>query len=369
MEIENMNLEQIETRKAEIVELLKGDCDVDALTEEVDKLEARAKQLREEAEKRSALAAKVAAGAGKVLEAGKMEKMSEEEKRAAAFAESGHMEFRALLSTGTIAKPTKVGGVNELADAEAGIVDDVNAIPLTGNGAWTASYRKTASAAADVTDGEKIGGTAGTFGTVTINPGEWGILDEISKQVKKMTPIAYEASIRNAALSALRVRASGKIVAAIKASELAEKVYERALDADFLRATTLGFKAIKGKGNVVLYISLADILALGKVRGTNEKKALYGITFDAGTTTSGTISEGGMAVRFRILDELEAGIQLFGQPGTVDMPMWDGYTIETDEGGEYFQKNLIGIKGLQTAGVDLVAYHGMQVIHQAKASL
>ena len=71
-----------------------------------------------------------------------------------------------------------------------------------------------------------------------------------------------------------------------------------------------------------------------------------------------------MAVRFRVLDGLSAGEQLFGQPGAIDMPMWDNYEISTNEGGEYFKKNQIGIRGIQTAGADLVAYHGMQLISQ-----
>jgi hypothetical protein len=39
--------------------------------------------------------------------------------------------------------------------------------------------------------------------------------------------------------------------------------------------------------------------------------------------------------------------------------------VETDEGGDYFKRSMIGIKGTQTAGADLVAKNGMQVITQA----
>lgn len=152
---------------------------------------------------------------------------------------------------------------------------------------------------------------------------------------------------------------------AIKASSLTQKVKGVALDADYLKTLVLGFRAIKTKGAVTLYIAQADLLALGKVRGTAEKKAIYEIGFDAGSTTSGTIREGGMAVRFRVLDQLTAGEQLFGQPGAVDMPMWDNYEIKTDEGGKYFENNQIGVRGLQTAGADLVAYHGMQLVTQS----
>ncbi|MBP3469776.1 MAG: hypothetical protein J6K26_09710 [Lachnospiraceae bacterium] len=45
--------------------------------------------------------------------------------------------------------------------------------------------------------------------------------------------------------------------------------------------------------------------------------------------------------------------------------MWDDYEVKTDEGGDYFKRNMIGIRGLQTAGTELCALHGMQVVKQA----
>ena len=372
MEIKDMKMDDIQKRMAEINELLNAeDADVEALTEEVNQLEARANEIKANAEKRSELVSKIANGEiGKAVETHKEERkeMTEAEKRAENLIQNGKIEIRQLLASGRIAKPTYADGVSELADVADDIVDDVNAIPLTGTGAWTVGYQKTNAVAADVTDGSAVGGTAATYDYVTINPGEWGVLDEISKQVKKMTPLAYENAIVNAAKSALRAKASDKIVAAVLASTLVETKNSVLLDADYLKNIVLGFRAIKNKGATCLYIAQADLAVLGKVRGTNEKKALFEITFDAGTTTSGTIKEGGMAVRFRVLDQLTAGTQLFGQPKTIDMPMWDDYTVETDEGGDYFKRNMIGIRGLQTAGADVVAYHGMQVIKQAAAS-
>ena len=192
-----------------------------------------------------------------------------------------------------------------------------------------------------------------------------GVLDEISKQVKKQSPLDYQGAIEDSAVSALRDTASAKILAAVQASSLKEAIFSRALDQNFLRKTVLGFRPIKGKGACKLYISQADLDTLGTVRGTNEKRALYEITFADETNTSGTIKEGGIAVSFRILDGLTAGTQLYGQPGAIDMPMWGNYAVETDEGGDYFKRSMIGIKGTQTAGADLVAFHGMQVIKQA----
>lgn len=291
----------------------------------------------------------------------------ETESKADEFMRSGRMviETRQLLSTGKIAKPTQVGGINGLADTASDIVDDVHAFPLNGVGTWRAAYKKTNAEAADVVEGAAVGGTASTYDYVDINPTEWGVLDEISKQVKKQSPLDYQGAIEESAVIALRDKASAKIIEAITNSTLTQAVTARALDKDYLRNTILGYRPIKGKGACKLYICQADLAVLGAVRGTNEKRALYEITFDNDAHTSGTIQEGGMATAFRILDGLTAGTQFYGQPMNIDMPMWGDYAVETDEGGDYFKRSMIGIKGTQTAGADLVAKNGMQKITQA----
>lgn len=365
-EIKTLNSEQIATRKAEIKEELnKEDCDVNALSAEVDALEERANVIKAEAEQRANLVSKVNSGAGEVVERGETQ-MNENEERAQKLMDTGKMEVRALLSTGTIAKPTKVDGINGLPEAENSIVDDVHAVPLTGTGAYTVAYKDTEAAAADVTDGEAIGGTGATFKYVTINPAEWGVFDEISNQVKKVSPLAYETEVRNSALISLRTEAADKIVKAILASTLLGAVTV-AIDKDYLRTLTLNFKAIPGKGAPKLYLNRSDLVKVGAIRGTNEKKALYEIAFDPGTTNSGTITEGGLAVKFAVIDSLAEGTQLFGQPQTVEMPMWDNYSIETDEGGEFFKTNMVGIRGIQTANADLCAKNGMVKVTNATA--
>lgn len=365
-----MRIDEIEARKAEIKALLDSgadNIDVDALLEEVRALNKEADEIRANSARMEELRRGVAPAVAAAVSGTAARTATEDERRAAEFVKSGKMEIRQLLSTGTIAKPTRVGGISGLAAVASGIVDDVHAIPLTGTGAWMAAYKKTNAVAATVTDGSTIGGTASTYDYVTINPAEWGILDEISKQVRKMTPLDYEGAIKDAALIALRATAAGKIVAAVLASTLAETRNSIALDATYLRKLRLKFRAIDGKGDVKLYITQNDLSTLGDVRGTNEKKPVFEITFDDGSVTSGVIKDGGLAVPFRVIDNLTDGTQLFGQPGAIDMPMWDNYTVETDEGGDYFKRNMIGIKGLQTANADLVAYHGMQIIKQAAA--
>lgn len=358
---------EIDARLAEIRSLLDNDdADLDALQSEINELTEKRNAIVAKAEQRKTLMSKVSAGAGTTKEV-QTPALSADEVRAKNFAETGRtkIESRQLLSTGKIAKPVAVGGINGLPAVASDIIDDVHIVSVSGNGTWRVAYKKTDAVAAEVTDGSEIGGTGAEFDYVDINPSQWGVLDEVSNQVALMTPLNYLSEVEASAITGLRAYGSDVIVKAIKASALVEKKTGVALDQDFLRTIVLGFRAIKTKGACKLYINQADLGVLGKVRGTNEKRSLYTIEFDNEEKTAGTISEGGFATAFRILDSLEAGTQFYGQPQTIDCPLWNDYVIETDEGGDYFKRNMIGVRGKQTANADVVAYHGMQVITQA----
>ena len=82
MEIKDMKMSDIKTRMAEINALLESeDADVDALTEEVNQLEVRSNEIKEQAEKRSELVEKVANGEiGTVTEIHEGEKEMEEKR-------------------------------------------------------------------------------------------------------------------------------------------------------------------------------------------------------------------------------------------------------------------------------------------------
>lgn len=71
MEIKEMKMEDIEARKLEITSMLDNpeNIDIDALENEVNELEARANEIKEQAEKRNSLSTKIANGmAGKIVE-------------------------------------------------------------------------------------------------------------------------------------------------------------------------------------------------------------------------------------------------------------------------------------------------------------
>lgn len=366
--IKGMNIEGLENRVSEIkTEMDTDGADIANLSAEMDAIEARKKELATMEEERRALSGKIANNEvpANVKEKRTGEpKMGDKEIRAKEFAKTGVTEFR-VLTTATIAKPTKVGEMNGLADVSCGIIDDVYAIPLDGNGAYVAPYKKTNAGATNHDEGTNHGGTGSGFDHVTINPTEWSVFDEISNRVSRQTPVTYIDAIEQSAVSALRVTGCEKIIDAVLASTLAKKINSMALDASYLRNLILGYNAIKGKGECVLYINRADLITLGNIRGTQDKKAVFEFEYDPGSTMSGTIKEGATSIKFRIEDHLAVGTQLFGQPLTIHMPMWNAMEVKTDEHGEFFKKGTVGIVGLQDAGADLCALNGMEVVLQA----
>ena len=360
-EIKKLKIDAVHQRMAEIKGLLKADdCEVDAL-------EARENELKQSAEARKALMAKVASGGtGELVES--YATTDAAETRANEFVQNHKIEMRAIVSTGKIVKPTTAKrDVSGLGETGNGIVDDVNAVMLNGSGSYTVPLKTARAKAGDATEGKAPVSTAPDFDYVTINPAEWATLDEVSKLVAKLSPVDYLSAVENSAVEALRDKACEKIVTELLTDAHIEKKAGIPLDQNYLRTIVLGYRPIKNKGASKLYLSQADLAVLGKVRGANEKKPVFDIEFDTGTVLSGTMKDGGLAVPFRVIDDLPDGSQLYGQPMNIDMPMWGNYEVSTDEGGKFFENRTIGVLGTQLAGSALTAVNGMQLITQAQA--
>lgn len=366
-ELEN-TLTEIRTRQND------ADADIDNLIEAAGWINERKAALKADADKRAELRSRIAAGAGTTVPttARTEEKPSALETRANRLKAEGHMTMplfiedrSVLVSSGKLALPKEVyREISGLPSVISSILDDVEVIDATGTGSWDFGYEATAAAAAAVVEGNQIGGTPGTFDKVTISPSTWGILDEVSNQVRKMTPVNYMSKVQDQAYLALRREAKAHITNAILNSALAESKYSVALDQTFVRNVVLGYDGDESvAGGAKLYINKADLAVLGAVRGTNEKRAVFEIEFE--DENNGTIRDGAMLLRFSINSSLTAGVQLYGAPRTVKLLLWDNYEISTDDGGDYFKRNMIGIRGIQTAGADLTVYHGMQILHQA----
>lgn len=293
--------------------------------------------------------------------------MTIEERNAAAqkFAETRRTNLTAeetrsvLVSSGTIATPTEVDGINENGFAGvSSIIDLVKVVNCEGMGKNRVAYTKTAAAAAAQTEGSAAGGTGTAFGFVDITAESIAILDAISKQTKKQSPLQYEAKVKEKAMLALRKEAAKIVTEKVLASTLVSAQTVSALNESAIREIVLNYGGDEGvEGAAYLFLNKADLITLGKVRGTNDKKAVFEIIPDANPNT-GVIKDGGTIVKYCLNKNLTAGTLLYGQPKNIELDLFSNYEIAVSE-DFYFDKLMDAIRGDVELGADVVAMGGI----------
>ena len=294
--------------------------------------------------------------------------MTYEERKAQAekFAEtrktsSSAEEVRSVLvSSGSVATPTEVSGIHENGFVGvSSIIDLVSVVNCVGMGRNRVSYTKTDAEAAEHTEGSAIGGVGSEFGFVDIVPESVAVLDGISKQVKKQSPLQYEAKVKQKALLALRKKAAAIVTAKVLASELVKTMTITALDQNAVRDIVLNYGGDEGvDGAAYLFLCKADLITLGKVRGTTEKKAVFEIIPADENPNTGIIKDGGTIVKYCLNKNLTAGTLLYGQPKNVELDLFSDYEIEVS-GDFMFDKLMDAIRGDAEIGAGVVAQHGM----------
>lgn len=289
----------------------------------------------------------------------------ERTERANKFAETrratiGTEETRSVLvSSGSIATPTEVDGINENGFAGvSSIIDLVKVVNCEGMGKNRVAYTKTDAEAAVQTEGSAAAGTGATFGYVDISPESIAVLDAISKQTKKQSPLQYEAKVKEKAMLALRKKAAEIVTSKVLASALVDTQTIAALDQNAIRDIALGYGGDEGvEGAAYLFLNKADLITLGKVRGSNEKKAVFEIIPDENPNT-GTIKDGGTIVKYCINKNLTAGTLLYGQPKNIELDLFSNYEIAVSE-DFYFDKLMDAIRGDVELGAEVIAQKGI----------
>ena len=399
-------LKEIEKRLAEIkAELEKDGADIDALEKEVKELTEERKQLQEKIEKRKKIIDDIASGAGVqmpaiVIPKEDRENASEIEKRAKRLAETGKMSISAaetrsvLLSTGTLAKPTSVGGIAEPFNTISSIVDMVFVDDLTGVGAHKEAYMKSWQGAQENT----AYGTAPTpsdpvFRTVAINPFPIDVLTYVGKNLRRQTPLAYEEKVRRGALIALRKKVANWIVKgngttqaygvynAVNTEDTPESLIEELLvakdydiDASTLRKIVFAYGGDENVGGgAVLFLNKNDLIAFGDVRGTSEKKAVYEITPDGNNPNTGIIRDGGLSVRYCICSDVTAltgsddtgaariKTMIYGNPYNYKLGLFGDFEISVSEDYK-FGEGLLAVKGEAMVGGNVYVDKGFVVL-------
>ena len=285
------------------------------------------------------------------------------ERRAKEFARSGRQsvpatEARAVLvSGGKIATPTEVGGINDAFTQVSSIVDLVKVTDCTGMGAYKVAYVKTGASAAKQTEGAAVTESTPVYDFVTITPETAAVVTYISRQVKRQSPLVYEAKTREQALIALRVYAENLIISKMKASALTKALTITAIDDKTLRNIVLSYGGARGvEGGATLALSKESLIAFGDVRGTQDKKPVYEITPDADPNT-GTIKDGGTVVKYCLVDGLAKNELLYGKMHCFELGLFGDYEIIVSE-DRNVDKLMLTIVGDVDLGGEVVVNEG-----------
>ena len=386
-DINKMTITELRARAAEIREAVKAeDADLPALEKEADAIAERIKQYDIE-QRRKAIAARVASGQeGTPLPNPTADNTAEQ--RAQQFRETRRetisaMETRAtLMSSGNLAAPTGVSGINDSVGVKvSSIIDMVKVVNCEGMGSNKIAYL---SEDADAADGQTEGSAATTkeptFATITISPESVAVLSYISKQAKKQTPLLYEAKVREQALLSLRKKAASLVTKQLVASKLNTTIQadvasnKGVIDAGTLRKIALAYGGDESVvGGAVLFLHKTDLIAFGDVRGTNEKKPVYEITPDTSNPNTGTIKDGGLTVRYCLNSNLTAlsgtdqvtgtakKTMFYGVPSCIELDLFSDYEIAVSEDFA-FDKLMDTIRGDVELGADVVVKNGFVAV-------
>lgn len=284
------------------------------------------------------------------------------------------------IASGGIAKPTKVSEIQPGQNTVSGLIDMVLVVEAEGMAKDSVPYEKTGSTADVGEDGKAPEESEPIFGIAEITPVLVNTLSYVSKHIKKLTPLNYQERVANSALTALRSKVGKMIVTgnpkAAKAEicgiinadaiEASSDIEISNIDATTLRKIALSYGGDENlAGDCVLVLNKKDLIAFGDIRGTSEKKAVYEITYDKGSSTAGIIKDGGLAVRFVInsackaLADASAGdyTMAYGKNLTYQLDLFSSYTVEVSKDYK-FAEGLLAVLGEVMVGGNVIAHNG-----------
>lgn len=386
--MKNKRLKEIEERLAEIKGIVDSDESVeniDALNTEADQLLAERNKILENIQNYQQLRQKIADGSiGTSVNIGGNIDAENFEERAKKFASTKRTSIAttqlraALVSSGKLATPTAVSGINDTVGAKhSSIIDLVKIVDCGGMGSNKVAYIDTdADAAAEHTEGSAATAKEATFGYVEITPKTLATYAQISEQAKNQTPLQYEAKVQEQALISLRKAAVKLVISKLKASTLNKAVdasvssaKKGILDENTLTDFLLEYGGDESVvGEAVLFLNKKDLRAIGKIRGTQDKKKVYEIVPDGSNPNVGIIKDGGLAIKYCICSELAACVDtaqgsaaiptmFYGNPQCLELDLFTDYQVKVSE--EFAFTSLMDtILGSVTLGADVVAKNG-----------
>ena len=297
------------------------------------------------------------------------------------------------LATGTIVQPTGAGANirDPLGNVVSSIVDEVYVQDLTGMGAFLEPYVISEVDA----KGGKVATTAGTartvstdpkFGVAKISPYELTVTSYVDRNISRLSPASYYEKIRTMAMRAMRRKLSELIVNGdgqgspdmfgIKnAKNVAGETIFAALEItggvteNLLTELFFAYGGDETIGaNARLYLNKVDLRALGKIRGTQDKKKVFSFQPDTGNPNRGMIVDGGTMIPYAINSFLtaldgagtSAQTMVYGDPMNYELGLFGEFTIRVDESVKAVER-MYTILGDAMVGGNLVVDKGFVV--------
>lgn len=382
------NREEYRTQM-EAVKAMNGEIEeIKGLIQEQDrKFMEKAPDLAEEKDK--------AEERGNALMKGQEVKFSALEVSKAMFLPQHAVEKSVTLATGTLAQPTGAGTNirDPLGNGVGAIIDQVYVQDLTGMASYLEPYviSEFDASGADVATAAGTARTASgdpTFGVAKIAPYELTTTSYVDRNISRLTPANYYAKVYTMAIRAMRrdtvkmiFNGDGQSTNDMFGIKTAKNIAGNAIyatkelsavDADLLTELMFAYGGNEMLGGSCrLYLNKADLLALGKIRGTNEKRRLFDIVPDAGNPNTGTIREGGTIVPYSIASNLtalsgssqgSAAIQtmVYGDPMNYELGLFGDYTVRVDESVKAVER-MLTILGDAMVGGNLIVDKGFVV--------
>lgn len=288
----------------------------------------------------------------------------------------------ALISSSTgVVGPTGVSGINDAAgNTISDFIDLIKITDCTGMASYKVAYMTGDPDAAAMTEGTVPTESEPAFGSVELKPALVGLIAYISREIRKQSPLQYEAKVNESVTRALRRMLSQKAVDAVLASSLNTTLALTGANGaalftpHLLSDIILAYGGDEGvDGAAALVLNKADLKAFAAVRGTNEYLPVYSIVPDAANPSSGVIKDNnGLSCRYCLNKNVAAlstatltttakkGM-FYGNPQCAEMALWGGVEVTVNDGYK-FGEGLLTIRGEVTAAADVTVKNGFVVV-------
>ncbi|OMD42566.1 phage major capsid protein [Paenibacillus odorifer] len=299
-------------------------------------------------------------------------------------------EFRAVtIGSGKLVVPTHTSDtLNQAFNEVSGIVDVVNAIPLTGGESYKKGFIVSNGEGGYTSETGDYASTDPVTDFVTIGKAKITAYSEITDEAYKLPEIMYQDMVRRGIEIALRKKVAKQVILGAGGSNEITGIFNApdnviptssdleiaAIDEDTLDKLVFGYGGSEDvEGGTYLFLNKTDLAAFAALRDANGKK-FYKISIDQNGNTGTISSEESYSVRYIInsacpaLSEVATAsdtyCMAYGKPQSYEMPVFSEITVEESRDFK-FKSGQICYRGSLWVGGNVASYNGFIRVKKA----